>query len=127
MEVNSDLSPDVLQLIQFIIGVFIPILTGIVTKAHASSGVKGVTNTLLSVIAGALTVVVDHGAHLDAHLGIAAFYVFVASTTSYKTLWKPTGVAAAVQNATGDVGIGKAAVSSPPVPPTPGHRAAGAS
>lgn len=120
-EVELDLT---LQFYLFLAGVVVPILTGIVTKARTSSAVKGVANTLLSVIGAALVVAVDHGLHLDAHLGISAFMVFIASTTSYKTLWKPTGVAAAIQNATAGFGVGKEAISSPPVPPTPTHRAA---
>lgn len=123
---ESQLSMETLTLVQFLVGVAIPLLVGLVTKARASSAVKGVANTLLSVIAGALTVMIDHGAHFDAHLGIAAFFVFLASTTSYKTLWKPTGVAAAIQAATANVGVGKEADSSPPVPPTPNHRPHGA-
>lgn len=113
-----------LQFYLFLAGVVIPILTGLVTKAHASSAVKGLANTALSVVAASLVVAVEHGLHLDAHLGISAFMVFIASTTSYKTVWKPTGAAAAIQNATASFGIGTEAVSSPPVPPTPTHRAA---
>ncbi len=62
---------------------------------------------------------IEHDLHLDVHLGIAAAYAFVGSTVAYTTLWKPTGIAASIANATGKFGVGQEVPTSPPVPPTP--------
>jgi len=105
--------------LNFIVGAVIPLLVGVVTKAKASSAVKGIANTILSVIAATIVVAIKQELKFDASLGIAAAYAFVGSTVAYTTLWKPTGIAAAIANATADVGIGKEVAVSPPVPPTP--------
>lgn len=109
----------------FVVGAVIPLLVGVVTKARASSAVKGLANTFLSLLAGTIVVAIDHGLHVDAHLGLGMFYAFVSSTVAYKTAWKPTGIAAAIQEATAQLGIGKEVTSSPPAPPTPPHAASG--
>lgn len=107
----------------FMVGAVIPLLVGLVTKARASSAVKGLMNTFLSIVGGTIVVAADHGLHVDSHLALAMFYAFASSTVAYKTLWKPTGIAGAIQNASAQFGVGAEVMASPPIPPTPPHLA----
>lgn len=94
------------QLIAVLAGVVVPILVGVLAKANAGAGLKAVLNAGLSGLAGALAGAVagDFKSFL-----IAWGSTWAVSVASYYGLWKPTGAAGAVQGATANVGLGKAA------------------
>lgn len=89
-----------------LIGVVLPLLTGIVTKANASSSLKAVINAGLSAIAGFLVAVVP-GSKIewrDVVLGVGLTWAI--SVATYYGLWKPTGTARSVAMATSKFGLG---------------------
>lgn len=96
------------QLISVLTGVIIPLLVGVLTKMNAASAVKSICNAGLSALGSVLATM-----QLDAWswkwFVISWMSTFTVSIASYYGLWKPTGAAPAVQNATANVGLGKAA------------------
>lgn len=95
------------QTINLIAGTLIPLAVGVITKAKASSGTKALTNALLSAVAGAIAPVAAAQGRLDVKVFVASILTtFVASAATYYGVWKPTGVAGVVQQATADVGVG---------------------
>lgn len=83
------------------IGVLLPLLVAIVTKASADSGIKAILLAVLSLVASILTGINDallHHATYDLGkaivLGITTFVVAVAT---HYGVWKPTGATAALQ------------------------------
>lgn len=91
-----------------LIGIVIPILVALVTKASASSGMKAVINALMSAVAGALAVVVQqHGDVWNLNtLGASIGWTWVVSIATYYGLLKPAGIAPAVARVTARAGIG---------------------
>jgi hypothetical protein len=101
------MTPNDATLISLLAGVLIPLLVGLLTKLEAPSGVKAVMNAALSALSGALATIAPDGSGFS----WKPFLVFWATTwvvsiATYAGLWKPTGVAPAVQRSTGSVGIG---------------------
>ncbi len=88
-------------------GLFLPLITGIVTKLEAGSGVKAVCTAVLAVVTGIISAAIanpeDGIRVVDA--GYAILFAFVSAAASYREIWKPTGVAVAVQTATKDFGV----------------------
>ena len=88
-------------------GAVIPLLVGVVTKMTASSRVKAIANLALSVGGGAVAYLVENsGRGRWQEIVSAALLAYIASGTSYHNLWKPTGVAPVVQEATASLGVG---------------------
>jgi hypothetical protein len=101
--------------LSFIAGAVVPLLVGLLTKFNAHPGLKGVLNAVLSAIGGGLAVAI--GAHGTVTLGtwlLAMAQTFALSIAAYYGIWKPTGVAGAVQNSTANIGL--ALPSDPPTP-----------
>lgn len=93
-------------------GFLVPLAVGALTKIHASRGLKAVLNLVLSAIAGGLAVAITSNGDVQLSTWIAGItQTFVVSIASYYGLWKPTGVAPAVQQGTATLGIGP---STPP-------------
>lgn len=97
---------DLALVVNVIVGVFIPILVGVVTKLHASRGLKAILNALLAAATGILSQTV-----VDAHTNWRRIVVSIAvtwimSVATHYGLWKPTGATDAVAGATGKLGIG---------------------
>lgn len=91
-----------------LVGTFLPILVGIVTKELASSGLKATALAALSGVAGLINgAIVADGAFTSEAL-YAAFTTWVVAVATYYGYWKPTGAAGAVASKTSDVGIGSA-------------------
>jgi len=94
----------------FVAGTLIPVLVALVTKAHASAGVKAVVNALLSAIAGVATVAVAQEGRLDiGHVLVAIGVTWFTSVTTHFGLLKPicvTGADGAIQQSTRRIGIG---------------------
>jgi hypothetical protein len=101
--------------LSFIAGSVIPLLVGLLTKYNAHPGLKGTLNALLSAIGGGIAVAI--GAHGTVSLGTWLFTMaqtFALSIATYYGVWKPTGVAQAVQSSTACIGL--ALPSDPPTP-----------
>lgn len=99
-------------------GTVVPLLTGVVTKQLASARLKAIANLVLAVGAGLLAALTLHNGALTWDQIVAAVgQAYIASGITYNHLWKPTGVAAAVQAKTANLGIGPAAEVPPPPPP----------
>lgn len=91
-----------------LVGAFlIPLLTGLITKYFASSGLKAISTLTLSAAAGLVQTAIDAGGSvvLKEWIG-SAVVAWVLSLATYYGLWKPTGTAERVQRATANVGIG---------------------
>jgi hypothetical protein len=86
-------------------GVLVPLLVGIVTKLDAPAGLKAMVNAALSALGGLVATLVP---------GDFAWHPFLASwatagvvsVATYYGLWKPAGVAPALQQSTATVGVG---------------------
>jgi hypothetical protein len=97
------------QLLTYATGLIIPLVVGLVTKWHASSGLKAWANVILSVIAGALNVALtSNGDVLLSAWVTGIVQTLVVSVASYYGFWKPTGIAQTVQLVAPSVGIGPA-------------------
>ena len=89
------------QVFSLIVGVFLPILVGLVTKVTTSSSTKAVLLAALSAVSGFLTELVNAGGFggdfdwLSATL--TAITTFVVGVALHFGLWKPTGVAVKAQ------------------------------
>lgn len=97
---------DTATIITMLTGVFIPILVGVVTRLHASSGLKAVVNALLSAISGALTALLDTANINWRHVVVNILLTWIVSVATYYGLWKPTTTAQVVQLKTRNIGIG---------------------
>lgn len=89
-----------------ILGVLTPLLTAVVQQPRWSPRLRAIASAVVSVVVGVLTVLANgvdlsawNGDKAQITLGVVAL-VLVASNTAYKTLWKPTGVAPAIERAT---------------------------
>jgi len=95
------------QLLTVLTGVVVPLLVGLVTKSSAAAGIKSFVNLILTALGTALAQVLPTGASF----GWKAFFIqwfiaFAVSAGTYYGFYKPTGIAPAVQQSTGKVGIG---------------------
>lgn len=90
-----------------IIGAVIPLLVALVTKLHASSTIKSLSLVFLTAVSTVVTQVVAAGGTFDArHLLINFAETFVVAIATYYGVYKPTGVAPAVQEKTAAFGVG---------------------
>ena len=88
-------------------GAVIPLLVGVVTKLTAPSSVKAIINLVLSAGAGGVSYLVNNsGAGRWQEVVTAALLAYMSSGVTFHNLWKPTGAAPAVQEATASVGVG---------------------
>lgn len=108
---DTDLANTVIQVdmavLAFLAGTVIPLLTAVVTRSQATSGLKAVVNLVLSMAAGGVAFLVANngqGGVLELIASIVA--VYLASGVSYQNLWKPTGVTNATSSATNRFGLG---------------------
>ena len=75
------------------LGVFIPILTGVVAKLESSSGVRAVIAVALAAVLGVVTQIVAEGV-TDLDLGailISIGIAFATNLAAYLGIWKPMG------------------------------------
>lgn len=89
-----------------ILGVLTPLLVALVQQPQWTARTRALVSLLASIVVGVLTVLANGvdltvwtGNKAQTLLGVIAL-VMVASNTAYKTLWKPTGVAPAIEHAT---------------------------
>ena len=77
----------------FLVGVVLPALTALVTKAHAPDAVKAVVLLLLSVLTGWATTLQASGGSFDLKTAvIGVFVAFVTAVASHFGLLKQIGV-----------------------------------
>jgi hypothetical protein len=94
-------------LLSLLTGTLLPLVVGVVTKTEASPKLKAVVLAALAALSGYLVnVVSDTGVVEWEPVVTAMLTAAVAAWSGYQSLWKPTGVAPAVQAATAGVGIG---------------------
>lgn len=97
----------------FLSGSVVPLLTALATKLNASGRLKAIVNLVLSVIAGVVAYLVGvDGETSVVGLLSATISTYLASGVTYQNLWKPTGTAPALQEATANSGLGSS--SEPP-------------
>lgn len=95
-------------------GFVIPVLVALITRARASQKVKALTNLVLSAVAASVAVAVAQHGQVDLQAWLSSFlWTVVTSFASYYGLWKPTGVAPVVGQATNKFGIGQEVQDSP--------------
>lgn len=94
-----------MTVIALLTGVIVPLLVGLLTKINASPSIKSILNFGLSALAGVLATVSDIDFEWKAFLVNFAL-TWAVSVASYYGLWRPTGVAPAVQEATPEFGLG---------------------
>lgn len=89
------------QLISILVGGILPLVTGLVTKATWSGGVRAVVLLALSGVTGVLTDflgALNGGTSFDWATALtAAFLTFLSGVGTYFGLWKPTTLAARFQ------------------------------
>lgn len=94
----------------FVVATLIPVLTALVTKAHASPGVKAVVTALLSAVAGAASVAIAGEGAIDVgHVAISIGVAWITAVSTHFGLLKPVGVTGAegaVAQSTRRIGIG---------------------
>lgn len=99
-------------LLSAVVGVFLPILVGIVTKELASGGLKATVLAFFAAISGLITGAVQAGGAFTQEAVVAGFISWVIAVSTYYGYWKPTGTAAKVADVTSAVGVGSEASNS---------------
>ena len=94
-----------IQLLTVLTGVIVPLLVGLVTKSSASSGLKAFVNLILTAIGTALAQVIPATFEWKSFF-ISWLIAFAVSAGTYYGFYKPTGIAPAVNQSTGNVGVG---------------------
>lgn len=110
---DTELANTVIQVdmavLAFLAGTVIPLLTALLTKLEASSGVKAVSNLVLSMAAGGVAYLVTNDGSGDLlELISAAVAVYLTSGVTYQNLWKPTGATLKLASSTANTGLGTA-------------------
>lgn len=84
------------------LGGLLPLLTAALEQPGWSARTRTWVSVAVSVLAGLVAYVTQNGLDFSSPSLIVTFLVGVtlASATSYKTLWKPSGVADKIENAT---------------------------
>ena len=84
------------------VGSVLPLLTAVLQRPHWSDRARTVIGVLLSVLAGAATYLATEGLDVSSPSRIVGVIVGVvlAAASSYKTVWKPSGIAPAIERAT---------------------------
>jgi predicted membrane-bound spermidine synthase len=92
---------DLAQVISLLVGVVLPLLTGLVTKTSTSAGFKAVLLLALSAVTAVLTdylTALNAGTAFD--LGttlLTALGTFLVGVGMHFGIWKPTGVSIGLQ------------------------------
>lgn len=89
---------DAVQVASLLIGVFIPILVGLVTKRSTDARVKSILLLALSGVSGFLTEFVNSSNFVWQQALLTTVVTFVIGVATYYGLWTPTGVTAKAQD-----------------------------
>ncbi len=97
------------QTVQLILGVILPLIVGVVTKANASKSVKALVLLILSLIGTTLSGAIgDDGAAVFSQEMLSGIVqTWVVAIATYYGLWKPSGASAVINTKTADFGLGK--------------------
>jgi VIT1/CCC1 family predicted Fe2+/Mn2+ transporter len=99
---------DLAQTLSFVVGVLLPVLTGLVTKQAASGSVRAVVLLALSAVSGFVSNWLDAvTTHVPFNVGttfITVLGTFVVGVAAHFGWWKPTGVSDAVKRVGGFIG-----------------------
>jgi hypothetical protein len=90
------------------VGFVLPLAIAVVNQAHWSSKLKAAVAFAICIAAAAVTVYFDGGKFDAGHLVESALIVFTLARASYAGLWRPVGVAGAIEV--------KTTVTEPPAP-----------
>lgn len=82
------------QVASLLIGVFLPILVGFVTKEVTSPTTKSLLLLALSAVSGFLTEFVNSADFVWQQALLSTIVTFVIGVATHYGLWKPTGVSA---------------------------------
>lgn len=84
------------------VGPLVPLLTSVVNQPHWSSRQRTIMSVIVSIIAGTVVYTTEYGLDFSnpAMIVTAVVGVILASAASYKNIWKPAGVAPAIEIAT---------------------------
>lgn len=89
--------------VAIIIGTITPLITGLITKLSASSGLKALVNLVLVAVGTVLNLIVTNGGVFVVRDALVLFAcTFVANVASYAGVWAPVGA----KNILPDKGIG---------------------
>lgn len=92
--------------VSILVGIILPLLTGVITKIGAGSAVKAAANAVLSVLTGVIANLALNPTIDFQDLAYAVTLAFVSSVATYHSLWVPIGTAQKVQESTANFGIG---------------------
>ena len=81
------------------VGSLLPLLTSVIQQPRWSDKTRTAMAVGVSVLAGLVTYVTQFGLNVDSPSAIVIVVVGVvlAASTAYKTIWKPAGVAPAIE------------------------------
>lgn len=89
---------DRVQIASILLGVFLPLLVGLVTKYSTKPSVKAILLLALSAASGFLTEMVNDENFMWQQALITTVLTFVVGVAMQRGLWVPTGASAAVTN-----------------------------
>jgi hypothetical protein len=102
MEIEFNAGVGTVEVVSMVVGVLLPILVGLVTKAVTSPSTKAILLAALSALSGFLTEFVEvanSGAAFQVDQALLTWLMtFVVAVAVHYGLWKPTGVTAKAQN-----------------------------
>ena len=84
------------------VGGLIPLLTSVVQQPHWSARTRTIIGALVASLAGVVTYVTQFGLEITSTSTAVTVVVGVvlASVTAYQSIWKPSGVARTIEDAT---------------------------
>jgi predicted membrane channel-forming protein YqfA (hemolysin III family) len=83
---------DHVQIASLLVGVFLPILVGLVTTKVTSSSVKSLLLLALSAVTGFLTEMINNANFIWQDALLTTMVTFVIAVATHYGLWRPTGV-----------------------------------
>lgn len=96
-----------LMLLAFIAGSLIPLVTAIITRSTAPSGIKAVISAALAGVVALVSLWTEAAGVVDWKTSLLLFFTtWITHAGAYFGFWKPTGVAPGLHSSTGTFGLG---------------------
>lgn len=89
-----------LQMWSLIVGFFMPLAIALVQQPRWSNAARAAVMFVLCAVAGAVTAYLNGDLENGRSLVSSVLLVLVTTISMFKGLWKPTGVAPAIESAT---------------------------
>ena len=109
---------DWLEILGPVVGILLPLLVGIITKASTTSAIKAILLAVLALVTNLVTGIFDAlSTHTQYDLGAAlilALGTFIVSVAAHFGFFQPTGITADLQNK-----VGPTDQVAPPASPAP--------